>query len=505
MLLKAILKKNILLGVLFFMFTTLVDAKAYFKMTDICLKAQGLIYELRVTEANTLLLEEKKKSPDNKAIPWLQEYCLYIELFISENEADYKKMQDKWKGLIKELESQPFEDAWYRFALSDMYLHRASMRLKMNDNFAAGSDIKSANMVLKENEKLYPSFLPDNKNLGLVKALFSAIPKSYTWLGNLLGFEGNLEDGLSKIQLYLKSDLNTNEHQWLKVESAFIVALLQHNFQKKSQDAWSTITPYTTNYKSCLLLNYMRATIAGYAGKNEEQINILTLKPNHPSALPFYYMEYMLGVAKLRKLDTDASIHLKLFTIKFKGKNYIKSAYRYLAWSQIIEGNLSASSTYYSLCTKNGAAYQEEDKQALNEALDPIRWPKPLIESRLLFDGHNYKAALEKLNAIDINQLSSVKLKLELHYRMARAYQELKDYGLALVLFDKAISLGKQEKYYYAAYSALQMANIYETLHNNTEATRYYNKAINDFPKNTEYVNSIEQKAKSGLKRVSSK
>ncbi len=491
------------MGVLFFMLSFSLTGKAYFKMTETCLKAQVLIYELRITEAKSLLLLEKNSSPDNKAIVWLQEYCLYIDLFISENEVDYKKMQPEWKALIKELESQPFDDAWYRFILSDMYLHRAAMRLKMNENFAGGSDIKSANNLLKENEKIYPSFLPDNKNLGLIKALFSVIPKNYTWLGNLLGFEGNLEDGLNKIEIYLKSDLKGKEHQWLKTESAFIYALLQHNFQKKSKEAWLTIAPFTENYKNCILLNYMRATIAGYAGKNEEQINILNAKPSHKSALPFYYMEYMLGVAKMRKLDPDAAIHLKLFTIKFKGKNYIKSAYRYLAWTQIMAGNTNSATTYYSLCTKHGQVYQEEDKQAMNEAIDPMRWSKELIEARLLFDGHYYKAALNKLDQIKVDQISQTKFLLELNYRKARVYQELNDYANSLVLFEKVISLGRQEKYYYAAYSALQMGAIYETLKNNVSAKLYYNKAIHDFPKNEEYANSIEQKAKSGLKRVS--
>jgi len=504
MLLKAILKKNILLGVLFFMLNNFIQAKAYFKMTEPCLKAQALLYKLRIDEANQLLSDEKIKTPENQAIPWLQEYCLYIGLFISENETDYNNQQGQWKILIKSVESKPFEDAWYRFILSDMYLHRAAMRLKMNDNLSGGNDIKLANTLLKENEKIFPNFLPDNKNSGMVSALFSAIPKNYTWLGNLLGFEGNLEAGLKKIELYLESDLVDKEHQWLKVESAFIYALLQHNFQKKSKEAWLTIAPYTADYKNYILLNYMRATIAGYAGKNEEQINILNAKPSHNLALPFYYMEYMLGLAKLRKLDSEASIHLKLFTIKFKGKNYIKSAYRYLAWAELIAGNGSAATTYYSLCTKYGQIYQEEDKQALNEALEPVKWPKELLEARLLFDGHYFQQALDKLDKIELSTLVKSKHLLEFNYRKARVQHELKAYGSALVLYDKVITLGQKESYYYAAYSALQMASIYEALNNKASAKLYYNKAMRDFPMNREYINSIEQKAKSGLKRIGS-
>ncbi len=502
MLFLRILRKNILLGVLFFMLHAGLIAKPFFQMNAACLKAQSLIYELRVEEAETILTSEKKETQDNMAIVWLQEYCLYIRLFISENETEYKARQSEWKNYIQELEKISKNNPWFRFALSDMYLHRASVRLKMNDNWLAGSDIKTANTYLKENEKLYPEFLPDNKNLGLIKALCSAIPKNYAWLGNILGLEGSLDVGLQKINTYLTSQLNDNEHKWLKLETAFIYALLQHNFQKKSDEAWLTIEPYTREYKSNVLMNYMRATIAAYDGRNDEQIKILTLKPLHQKAIPFYYMDYMLGVAKLRSLQPDASIHFKLYTIKFKGKNYIKSAYRYLAWSEIINGNLNAANTYYSLCSKHGKAFQEEDKQAQKEALDPLKWPKELLEARLLFDGHYYRLSYDKLNKIEDKKLHEVRFLLELNYRKARIHQELKEFASALILFDKVIQMGQKQSYYYASYSALQMGLVYEQLKNKEQATYYFNKAIKDFPKNEEYVNSIEQKAKTGLKRI---
>ncbi len=502
MLFKGILKKNIIFGVLFFMHLTSLHSKAFFRMNEQCLKAQSLIYELRISEAKAILSEEKIKSPENIAVSWLGEYCLYITLFISENEKEYKASQQEWKNYIKSVENSPTDDAWYRFILSDMYLHRASVKLKMNDNFSAGSDIKTANLLLKDNEILFPTFLPDNKNIGLIKALFSAIPKNYAWLGNILGFEGNLEDGMLKIETYLNSPLNENEHKWLKVETAFIYALLQHHFQKKTNEAWQTIDKYTTDFKNNPLLNYMRATIAGYAGKNEEQIQILSQKPNHNNTLPFYYLDYMLGVAKLRALHTDAAMYFKLFTVKFKGENYIKSAYRYLAWFNIIRGDLDASATYYSLCLKNGKEYQEEDKQAAKEAKEALRWTKELLEARLLFDGHYYALSLDILNTIEEIKLTHIKFKLELNYRKARIFQETKEYASALVLFDKVINTGKNETYYYSAYSALQMGTIYELLKNKQQAKYYFEKAKNNFPKNEEYQNSIELKAKSGLKRI---
>ena len=64
------------------------------------------------------------------------------------------------------------------------------------------------------------------------------------------------------------------------------------------------------------------------------------------------------------------------------------------------------------------------------------------------------------------------------------------------------IKEGQNETYYYAAYAALQLAYIYEGQKKNTLAITYFKKAKNDFPKNEEYRNTIEHKAKAGIKRL---
>ncbi|MES2616261.1 MAG: hypothetical protein V4613_00170 [Bacteroidota bacterium] len=502
MLLKIFKKKNVIIGVLFFMHFLKIQASPYFKMNDNCLKAQTAIYELRISDASKILTAEQIANPENTAVIWLQEYALFITLFISENETDYNNRTKEWESYINQLEKRSFNDPWYRFILSDMYLHRGAVKLKMNALFSAGSDIKTANHLLKENHKLYPAFLPDNKNKGLIQVLSSSIPKSYAWLGSWMGFESNLNEGIQQIELYLKSPLNTGEHKWLKIETGFIYALLQHHYLKKTDAAWKTIEQYTADYNTNVLINYMRATIASYAGKNDLLIDILSQRPHVKESLPFYYMDYMLGVAKLKKQEKDADYYLKIYTVKFKGKNYIKSAYRYLAWYNIINGDINTANTYYSLCTKNGKNFQEEDKQAEKEALDPLRWAAPLLKCRLLFDGHYYKESLELLNTINEEGLGHLKFKLELNYRKARVYQETGNYVMALLQFSKTINLGKSETYYYAAYSSLQTGEIYELLNNKEQAKYYFEKAKNDFPNNQEYRNSIEQKAKSGLHRL---
>ncbi len=502
-LIQNIIKRNTLLGVSFLFINGLCFGKSHFQMTENCLKSQTYIYELKVNDALKLLDDEQKKTPNNLAIYWLKEHLFFITHFVNENEVLFKAEEHKWSQYLYNVENSKFEDPWKRFIMSDMYLHRAILKTVFNDHLSAGNDIKKANKLLNENEKKYPSFLPDNKNLGIIYIAASSLPKNYQWIANVLGFEGSMDKGVNLIETYLKSPLKDNEHQWMKTETAFMYAMVQHHLLKKTDDAWKTINEYTKNYKGFPLLIYMRTIVANYAGKNDESIAVLSSKPSNLSLqLPFYYLDYLLGLAKLKRLDSDADVYFKIFTTKYKGKNYIKSAYRYLAWYNIVFDKGSIANTYYLICLKSGQLQQEEDKQAEKEAKESIRWPSEILKPRLLFDGKYYKESLNLLEKIDLLTYKEVKFKLEILYRMARIYQETKMEDKAIVNFKKTIDLGKNETYYYAAYSSLQMGLIYEQQNKKTLALQYFNSAKNDFKNNEEYKNSIEQKAKAGIKRL---
>ena len=492
--------------VLFFYFAfgviALAGAKTEFTMTDPCLKAQGLIYELKFDDAEKILSSEASLHPDNIAVPWLSESIIFLKIFISEDKDIYTRQLNSWNELIDKARKAEFNNAWYRHILSDMYIHKGLIELKFNEMFSAGGDLKSAYKYLKENRKMFPSFLPDNKNYGLLSCAFSSVPAKYQWLAKITGFQGDMAVGIREIEAYLNSDLNFREHVWLKVETVFIYAMVQHHLNKNSELGWKVIEPYTRNYKNNLLVSYMRATVAGYSGRNDEMIDILSHKPSYASTSPFYYTDFMLGLAKLRRLDADADIYFKIFTVKYKGKNYLKSAYRYLSWASLVKGDSKTALTYYSLCAKNGVAIIEEDKQAEHEATENMLWPAELIKARLLFDGHYYDKSMALLNTIDEVKLSSIRFKLEYNYRKARIYHETADYANAIASYLKVIEAGSSQPYYFAAYSAVQLGFIYEKQGKKDLAIQYFKKAKDDFDKNEEYRNSIEQKAKAGLKRL---
>ncbi|MBC7425428.1 MAG: hypothetical protein H7321_02740 [Bacteroidia bacterium] len=474
---------------------------ATFVFTQNCLYAQEHIFTLKFDNARLFLEVEKKSNPDNMAVVLLENYIDFLENTVREETALYKKTKENEAPRLKTLKENEVKSGWYLFAQAEVKLQWAFIKLRMGDHFSAGVDLRDAYSLLKKNKELYPDFNINNKSLGLIEAILGAVPQKYNLLVKMVGLKGDIKKGIAKMELYTFAASTNKEDVFFKQEAAFMDAMLHHHLLKETEKAWTIIEPCTRNFKTNLLQAYMRATIAGYNGMNDEIITILSDKPTFKE-YPFYYLDYMLGLAKLRKLDFTGDIYIKIFTVKYNGLSYIKSAYRYLALSSLLQGKESDYKSYSSICRKKGVANIEEDKQSEKESIAADIHNTDLLSARLLFDGKYYDKANVFISKVNEINLSSLKEKLELNYRKGRLAHEQKEYAKAKVFYESTIAKGTDQPYYFAAYSALQLGFIYEIEKNKTLAIKYFKMAKNDFTKNTEYVSSIDQKARAALKRL---
>lgn len=94
----------------------------------------------------------------------------------------------------------------------------------------------------------------------------------------------------------------------------------------------------------------------------------------------------------------------------------------------------------------------------------------------------------------------AIKDKIEFTYRAARIYHETGDIEKAIQFYQSTIARGEKYSYYFAANSALHLGLIYENQGLPDKATEYFHKCL--AMKNTDYKNSLDQKAKAGLNRL---
>jgi tetratricopeptide (TPR) repeat protein len=233
--------------------------------------------------------------------------------------------------------------------------------------------------------------------------------------------------------------------------------------------------------------------------KNESAIQILENRPLAEEYEKFYFLDHLLGVAKLNKHDSTAIEHLTNFNANFKGVNYIKSNLQRMSWYYYIKGDLDKAKEYKEAIFSRGSSIHEEDKQAQNFAAKPEP-NRRLLSTRLYYDGGYFDLALTAISAIDPKSLSTPSLKAEYCYRKGRILEKQGQIEPSLKLYEACTLFAIDSEEYYGAYAALYLGNHYLKVMDLEKAKKFYERALT-FPKNKEYTESIELRAKAGLKK----
>jgi tetratricopeptide (TPR) repeat protein len=249
------------------------------------------------------------------------------------------------------------------------------------------------------------------------------------------------------------------------------------------------------------MLNYLTINILMRTGNNDRVLQKFDSLPELTDYFPFYYLYYLAGESHLRKLETDqAAKNLSIFLDNFKGQNFIKDAYRKLAWTSLLEGDTTGYEEILIQVKEYGTTNVGQDNDAQREAQSGSIPDAELIKVRLLFDGGYYKQADSVLNQIDTTTLKKEE-KIEVVYRKARIAHQTKDLLKATTYYRKAIEIGKNSPRYFAGNSALKLGEIYEIRNELDLAEYYFRFCLNlDFD---EFESGIHTKAKAALKRIS--
>jgi hypothetical protein len=475
-------------------------SKADFVYSASYQKAMREILSLRLENGRQIIEQAKKTEPNNKLLPLAEDYIDFFTILINENEKEYDKLKDNKSKRISTINEGDKNSPWYNYAKAEIYMHWATNRIRFGDYFKAASELREAYKLLEENIKQHPNFLPNKKTMGMLETLVGTVPSNYQWVVNIIGMDGDIESGMQKVEEVINSKSNESYIQQQKQEALFIYVYLQMYVVKKPQEAWNMVMQYTKDYKTNLLNCYLRANIALRSKKTNEAITVLLNRPRGDEYHKFYYLDYLLGKAKLYRGDKNAHTYFKVYVSFHPGKNFIKGAYMHLSWFYFLEGNQKKYQVYKSMASSYGAEKVEEDKKAMKYAQETTPPDKTLLTTTLNFDGGYLTKALNALNAKSVNSYSDPEKQLEYYYRKARILHEQGNTNKAVDLYKKVIKQGQQSTSYFAANSSLMLGSIYEDIGLKTTACNYYKKC-STFP-NKQYKNSIRQKAKAGQKRL---
>jgi tetratricopeptide (TPR) repeat protein len=361
------------------------------------------------------------------------------------------------------------------------------------------SDIKQAYALLEENQRKFPDFIANKKSLGVMHALVGNVPDEYKWAVRAVGgMSGSTAQGLRELEEVLgyarKQDFMFEE------ETLATYAYLQLFLNNQGDLAWKTLKGSRLNPKTNPMAAFVMATVGMRTGHNDEAIQLLQNCPVAPPYQPFIMRQYLLGLAKLRRLDSDANKDIELFLKAFQGKEGVKEAYQKLAWYHLVMDNESGYRTYMNYVKLKGVAKSEGDEAAQREAESGQMPDQRLLRARLLFDGGYYQRAYDLLKKAAPDYAADQRLSLEHTYRLGRITHKMGKSDEAIRLYNQTIERGASDPSYFACNAALQLGLLYEEKKDPGKARDAFNRCL--LLKPTEYASSLHAQAKAGLSRL---
>ena len=470
-------------------------------INDRCKEAYQKILSLRFEEAEKILETERVVNPDNIYVSYLENYIDFLSVFISEDETMFERLENNRPGRIDQIKKLSISSPYRDFFLGNINLQWAVARLKFQEYFTAAFEINRAYRLLETNSKTFPDFIPNNISLGVLHIMIGLVPDKYHWLLEMIDMEGNVDQGKSELRLVLQNSINNEAYHYLKNEVLFYLGFVELNIYPDEKELEFLLSQLETEEQDNLLLSYLTINILMKTGNNEFVLSKFGQLPELSAYFPFYYLRYLEAECHLRKLETgQAEVQYKFFIKNYNGQNFIKDAYRKMAWTSLLNSDTFRYQELMEKVTDNGNTHIGQDKDAEREANLKCIPNVDLIKARLLFDGGYYLQADSILYFLDTTDLTEAQT-IERFYRKARIAHQTQNIQLAKSYYQKTISIGKENTRYFAGNAALKLGEIYEADSNYQDALFYYQVCLDlDFD---EYESGIHSKARAGLKRVS--
>jgi hypothetical protein len=158
------------------------DAEKVYDFNSTCQQAFQEITKLKLSRGIALVEKAKQQNPDNLIPILLEDYIDFFILFFNEDPTEYKNRFDHFSKRLALLEDGPKNSPFYNFCLSTVRIHKAAVSVKFGQTWSAGWDFRKAYLLLKENQKKHPEFLPNQLMSGALIAAIGTIPSSYKWI-----------------------------------------------------------------------------------------------------------------------------------------------------------------------------------------------------------------------------------------------------------------------------------------------------------------------------------
>jgi tetratricopeptide (TPR) repeat protein len=481
--------------ILFFAFLLPISSSGKFIFTPAINKAYVDFLKLKVAPAEKAIRAAHQEDPQNGLAIYIANYGDIIRLLVSEDQAIYGLLLGNEEIRIDKIQDLETDSPYYLFTQAEIRLQWAFVKLKFGDEGSAFLDIKEAYNLLEKNKKKFPDFIPNKKSLGLLNILIGSVPEKYSWIVSLIGMEGTVPAGLKML------DEVINANDAYKLEATLFKTIAENYIVIKDDKDQHLLSKLRMENPDNLLIAFLCGSIYLKNAWDEEALKVLQTLPSSSEFIYIPFTEVMRGDIYLHKANYPAARSCyERFLRNYKGSNFIKDSHYKIFLTYYLSGETEPANACIQKILESGQALSDADKNAEKFARKKEFPNKILMKARLACDGGYYKEALEMLKDFLTAKELKTKDKIEYNYRLARIYHFTKETDKALSFYLNTIKLSgeyKDETFYFAPNSALNLGYIYRKAGNNELARQYFSLALSY--KNYEYKNSIDNKAKAAL------
>jgi tetratricopeptide (TPR) repeat protein len=479
-------------------------ASGYFDLSPSCRSAYQKLISLRFAEARTEIDALKRSEPDNLIGPFLENYLECAIAMLDDDEKAYRRWVRQVDKRLDRISRGDRNSPYYLYTQAEIRLQWAVLRGRYSDYLTCISDVKQGYALLEENQRRFPDFVANKKSLALLHAVVGNVPDEIRWaVKGIGGMSGTIQQGTRELEEVL-AYARANPDFMFGVESMVAYSYLMLHLNNNGDVAWRTLKNGLPDPKTNPIAAFALANVGMRTGHNDEAITLLTNCPSGGVYHPFPYKYFMLGIAKIYRLDTDANVPMEQFIRIYKGSFGVKEAWQKLAWCALLRGDQQGYWSNIYQAKIQGITRADTDKAADREANSSEMPDLRLLKARLLFDGGYYQRAYDELkNGGGNTYTNHRKHNLEYYYRMGRICQKLGRHSEAMQHYQTTIDGGSTDPWYFACNAALQLGCMHEERREWAKSRTAFQRCLKIQPK--EYAASLHARAKAGINRVKGK
>lgn len=335
--------------------------------------------------------------------------------------ASFQGFQQQFSSLLDEIDQMPDGSQLKRVMLGELHCKRALLEFLHHNYLTAAHHGRLGRQHINQNARRFPEETSQLKMLGLFNVMLGAVPSRYQWLTNILGFGGDLNQGIEQLRKAAA------QGQLLTQEAEILLYHVEKSILNRSEDALARLRKAREQRGPNLVMDYMLATGLMSTKQNEAALQLLYRRDLYSNSDVFFtpFWDYQLGKAYYFQGDlARARRYLARFIRDYQGTMFRTDAHFRMGMALTLSGHYELGQPFFQAVAEGQSDQFDEDAYARHmagrfAAQPPTETVQQLFRVRNFFDGGYFDRAIALLQGMDQAALSTDD-RAEWHYRYAR-------------------------------------------------------------------------------------